>query len=303
MRLVDRVVNAPAEISVRDSEGREHFLPGVGYHADAIRDCPLRYMLDEWVSRECIRLMMDSQSRLFDAVDELLRFPARQFWVEWFGIGECGRHQKIGALVEADPSGRRGSIIGYWQDESGRADTMGVSLDFDLDAAHLIDGLILRHAELPHVNRLLEKSRLRLDGSWRAFFRARRPDVFDQSMRDLAEGSWYHLPFLLAFAAMMNSEDIVDQQPSSLERLNIARQRRGRPRLLDHIEVRMRLQAPRTNAGNGAHWPHSRSSPRLHLVRGHFFRRGDKRYWRSSHLRGEAAQSFPRKTVLVSQAG
>ncbi len=305
--MVDRVVNAPAEIALCNSEGLECLLPGVGYYAAAIRECRLRYILDEKVSEECIGLLLDERSRLFESVGELLRFPAEQFWVEWFGMEESGRRRKIGALVEAAPDAQQGAAVGYWEDESGCADTIGAVLEFDLKAqpnqtVRDCHSVAFRHRTLPHVNRLLESTKVRLDPSWEAFFRARGPEAFNLAMRDLAERSWYYLPFLLAFAAMLSGANVVDQRPSNLERLNVARARRDRPQLLDHIEVRMWLDAVPSSA-DAARGTRGRTPPRLHIVRGHFFRRGGKRYWRSPHLRGDAARPLANKTVLVSKAG
>jgi hypothetical protein len=75
---------------------------------------------------------------------------------------------------------------------------------------------------------------------------------------------------------------------SDLARLNLARERRGLPPLLEHVEVTASL-AGRSAAGQAAAGsaPGSARGKRLHHVRGHLVRRGDRVFWRAPHLRGK----------------
>lgn len=302
MRLIDRIVDAPARIDLCDEHGRNHRLPGVGSKADAIRQCKLRYMLDEVSSRECMNLVVQPNDRLLDPENRLLRLPATQFWVEWLGMKNYNDHPRVGALVEATPDGLEGSITGYWEDNLGRAVTMGVSIGFDLSPRwndiHSRGGYGLRHATYEHLNDLLGRAHLVLDPCWAAYFRGRSVHPYADSIQALADGSWYYVPFIFAFAAMLNSRDVLEQSPSQLERLNAARLRRGRPPLLDHIEVRMKLG--RSCANESAASARQRNGPRLHHVRGHFVRRAGKTFWRSSHLRGDADRPIRAKTVIIT---
>jgi hypothetical protein len=65
--------------------------------------------------------------------------------------------------------------------------------------------------------------------------------------------------------------------------------------------VGMRLSgAARREAADGRAGA-SRNSPRLHLVVGHFVRRGDAHFWRVSHARGDPARAAAEtRTVRVS---
>jgi hypothetical protein len=82
-----------------------------------------------------------------------------------------------------------------------------------------------------------------------------------------------------------------------LERLNKARARSGKAALLQQIEVFAPLLPECSSFGGNGSEP-SRRSRRLHHVRGHLVRRGDKLFWRVPHLRGNArAGSIRTRTV------
>jgi hypothetical protein len=304
MRLIDRVVSSPPEVGLPDEYGRNHQLPGVGSKADRIRQCQLRFILDEAASRECMNLVVHPNDGLLDPENDLLRLPATQFWVEWLGMKNFDGHPKVGALVEASDDGLSGSITGYWEDELGRAVTIGSVVSFDLSrwnrgGNRRTSDSRLRHGVYHHLDDLLERARIEVDPAWSCYFRIRSSHSYRESVRALADQSWYCLPFITAFAAMLNSRDVLEQRPSQLERLNAARLRRGRQPLLDHIEVGLKLG--RSGAiGDGGGASHLRNRPRLHHVRGHFVHRSGKTFWRSSHLRGDAGRPIPTKTVMVS---
>lgn len=304
VRLIDRVVNEARSLEATDDCGNVHRLPGVGGNADAIRECALRYILDEAASRECIDLVLEPNDDLFAPDNELLRLPAGDFWVEWFGMESLERHPKVGVLVQASPDGLSGSIRGYWEDELGRPETIGMCIYFDLSDRSLDrntrpDRFTLRHGAYSHLDRLFRRAYVDVDPGWSAYLRT-KPGPYNRTLSAIANRSWYYLPLTCAFAAMLNSHGLLDQHPSRLERLNAARARRGRAALLDHIEVRLNLDhGPRWTA-RCANQP-GRNSPRLHYVRGHFVQRGGKTFWRSSHLRGDAGKPIIRKTVTVTR--
>jgi hypothetical protein len=70
-----------------------------------------------------------------------------------------------------------------------------------------------------------------------------------------------------------------------LERLNRARAKSGKARLLDQIEVFSPL-LPEYQPSNDSSFGVSRRASRLHHVRGHLVRRGSQIFWRVPHLRG-----------------
>ena len=157
----------------------------------------------------------------------------------------------------------------------------------------------LRHASLPHLDRLFGHMLAEADAGWVDACRKRDPRGVEAAVRAEAEAVWFNLPFVLAFALLLDSRDAVEQRPAELARLNRARLRRGRPALLDHVEVRLRLgggaRAMAARQGGAG----VREAPRLHIVRGHSVRRGDKTFWRAPHLRGDAFRPIRSKTVTV----
>ena len=65
---------------------------------------------------------------------------------------------------------------------------------------------------------------------------------------------------------------------------NAKRIRQGKKPMFDWHTVLIEPPKPKAEAQGGTH-----ASPRLHDVRGHWVKRGDKRYWRKAHQRGDAS--------------
>lgn len=65
---------------------------------------------------------------------------------------------------------------------------------------------------------------------------------------------------------------------------NAKRIRQGKKPMFDWHTVTIEPPKPKAEAQGGTH-----ASPRLHDVRGHWVKRGDKRYWRKAHQRGDAS--------------
>jgi len=297
MRLVDKVVNSPPEVELLDGEGRTHRVIGVGAKSDAIKNCPLRYILDPTASDEVGRLVLNESNGLFDPASPLLRLPAETFWLEWFG--SPGSYPKAGVLVETE-DGRSGTLTGFFESEQGQPDKVPVCVDFDLSGvvrSGQSSDLTIRHNSCLHLNDLLACATARIDPRWDRYFRTRPPQEYGRNLQELAEYYWFLLPVACAFAAMLNSPDVLIESRSSLDRLNNARARRGREPLLDHIEISIRLGQVRE--GGGMRSGHQKSPPRLHHVRGHFVHRAGKTFWRSAHLRGDAERPIFQKTVNV----
>lgn len=298
MRLIDRVVNAAPSVRLVDGSGRERLASGVGAKALEIEGCELRYILNRPASDELMNLVTSPNNGLFEPQSALLRMPAEAFWLEWFGSLE---QQKLGLLVQAEPGGRQGSITGYFQDQDGRPDKVGAWVSFDLDRPRAVSqsARVMRHGEHGHLDELLSCAALHLELEWEQFFKARDAGPYETTVKDVAANCWYFLPIACAFAAMINSSDVLVETQSDLSRLNNARVRRGNTPLLDHIEISLRLGQGR---GEGAAFLHGRSkmSPRLHHVRGHFVQRAGKTFWRTPHLRGDTSRPILQKTVKVN---
>jgi hypothetical protein len=65
---------------------------------------------------------------------------------------------------------------------------------------------------------------------------------------------------------------------------NAKRIRQGKKPMFDWHTVIIEPPKPKAEAQGGTH-----ASPRLHDVRGHWVQRGDKRFWRKAHQRGDAS--------------
>jgi hypothetical protein len=95
------------------------------------------------------------------------------------------------------------------------------------------------------------------------------------------------IPVLLVFLLLLTSRTGLPRHAHDLTRLNRSRLRYHKAPFLDHIQVRAPLLPeylgyPRFEPGS------TRRGPRLHHVRGHLMRSGNRLVWRVPHLRGTA---------------
>src|SRR5277367_896178 len=84
MRLLDRVArcHAPLRLALDGVSAVPFEVTGPSHYAPRIADCPLRYVLDDDLTRACAELAFADGARLAGCLD-LLRVPARQMWIEW----------------------------------------------------------------------------------------------------------------------------------------------------------------------------------------------------------------------------
>lgn len=300
MRLLDQIMHESRSQTIPQSGGRTAKFFGLLEAKAALEQCPIRYILDQQSSRQCSDLVNNAPA-MFDPADPFLRVAAERMWVEFFTDPVEGAsatcQSKVGVLVSADATGRRGTLQGFYE-HSGRPliDHGAIVFDLDRPPAAGAWSLRLRQASLPHLNPLLGHTLLTVRPECRPLFGA-APDTTRQAMFSrLAEGCWYLLPVVLTFSAMLNSGGILREQPSDLKRPNRTRGTARKRSLLDHIEISMQLGFGHASIdGDGER--SSRSTPRLHYVRGHVVRRSDKTFWRSSHLRGEGMQPARGRTI------
>jgi len=95
------------------------------------------------------------------------------------------------------------------------------------------------------------------------------------------------IPVVSAFFLLLATRPGLPRRPLMLERINRARSKSGKARLLDQIEVCSPLLPEYRPSGDGSPAVGRRPS-RLHHVRGHLVRRGSQIFWRVPHLRGSA---------------
>ncbi|MBJ7438385.1 MAG: hypothetical protein JHD35_05090 [Sphingopyxis sp.] len=305
MRLMDCVASCAGKTLHVASGGKIFEIAGASTHADAVRSCPLRYVLDDVVTDVCLQLL-DTDRGMLDPANYLLRVPAQQFWVEWFedrpapDTGGKHRRRNAGLLVNAAPDGRSGTIHSFWKNDEGETVSSQIIIEFDLDNRPTTEpGTIrARHIEFPEFQPLLDCMTFRVDPAWSAYFAALAANQREQVMQQCAAITWFDLAFVFAFATVLASKDHIDSQPSDLSRLNRARMKRGKLPLLDHVETRLYLdnRVASLPGENGV-----RSAPRLHQVRGHLVRRANLTFWRTTHLRGDPATILIQRNVRVTR--
>jgi hypothetical protein len=295
MRLIDEVLNdAPARLEV----GR----PGEQALGE-LRLANPRYVLDRLASKACGDLIRNADE-LFRYADPVMRVPGELFWLEAFQEADLMRRDKcgrVGVLVHAGPNGRSGYVHHFTGLPSGGWNRLPAWTEFDFDrplSPRNDHCFRLSHGELSHIDEFLKHTMLHAEPDGLEILQG-----LDRShyLRRLGEAAWFDVPLMAAFAALMASPGMIDAVPSDLVRLNRARSRNRKPPLLDHLEVRLVLGAPRHGA-RGAIFER-RTPPRLHFVRGHFVHRRGKSFWRSSHLRGDSSRALVQRTVKVTAAG
>ncbi len=301
-RLVDKVISSCDAITVSAAGGKRFTLAGVGARANDIRTVYSRYVLQRDVSDWCCELVRSSDPYLHPN-NPFLRVPSERFWLEWAGEGPG--QGRIGTLVYAARNGRSGVITGYYERTDGQADLLILDFHFDLDGpiageTNDIDRFRFRNADHPQLDSLFVHAVAVLDPSWTPYLRHTRRGTLRQAVTECIASSWYLLPFVLAFSALMQSQGTLRAIPSDLARLNRRRSRQGRPELQEHLEVRLDLSRQTAAVERGATPGSSRAAPRLHYVRGHVVHRNGRSFWRAPHLRGRADAAIKTRTAHVS---
>jgi hypothetical protein len=298
--------------------------------AHKIRECPLRFVIADDLTRASAELAFAGGDRLVGCLD-LLRIPAPLLWVEWSDavhqqvICDCGivpegdRNafgRRVGLLLRAAADGRSAAARTFWTvaAANGQCEPQMSPLEsyIDLDDRFVptaVPDAMLRgdYASLMRpgdagISGLLERVRFRFDDKWLRYYEVASPDAHErQSIARASLSAVAHdIPLLLAFLLLLNAHGATRRMPVARGVLNRRRLERHREPLLDHIEVHASLPEFSV-AGEAASVDGSRRSPRLHHVRGHLVRREDRVFWRTSHLRGSALQGVVRsRTVCLS---
>jgi hypothetical protein len=198
---------------------------------------------------------------------------------------------------------------------SGRARRHDENLltDFDLDRVMrpaLDIGAVFSGAavgvvipEEAALDELLSHVCFRLDPAWANYYRAASLTESQQLLllREVLGTTAFDMPMILALFLLFAAKDGLQRRVADLGRLNHARRRSGKPALLEHIEVRASIAVAYQCPASVAATATRRRGPRLHHVRGHIARRGDKVFWRLPHLRGSARLGVVRsRTVQLS---
>jgi hypothetical protein len=321
MRLLDLIAQGHCP-PVYANDGTE--LPNALWFTEAVRACPLRFVLSDELTRCATQLAFAEGDRLSSCLD-LIRVPAQSLWVEWASVpqqetlkaipslrlGDAGEYRHGGALISASADGRSGQLRTFWstRDEQALLSPMVTVFDFDrqpilptsMDPRSWRGETCLTLEGEPAIEDLLEHLRLHFDETWARYYRdgcgteMLRAAVLQHSLGTCA----YDAPMLMGLFLLLGARDMLPRQEIRHERINLRRRLGGKPPLLEHIEVSAPLEQPPLRSGGGL-GESNRLSPRLHHVRGHIVRRGSAVFWRSPHLRGSArmGQVLSRTVVL-----
>jgi hypothetical protein len=324
MKLVDRLAQYRAPLIIKDTaSGILNHLNGAADFASRVAQCPIRYVLSDDLIRLCTALAYSKGSRSVACAD-LLHVPAEAVWMEWceapwraelgqygFGIdaADTGRSGRRGAFIQSSTDGRRGLVRTFWSDKESATDVLASSMEayFDFDTPAAEDPRPLDDdyrstvcvSDGDNGDLLRQCIRFRYERSWDAYYQQARCSLASkQAIARHALGTIAaDIPVLLAFLLLLGIRSGVSHRPQSFARLNRSRARAGKMPLLDHVEVHSPVLSPYGFVGAGGDGT-SRRARRLHHVRGHLVRRGNKIFWRIPHLRGNSrAGSIRTRTV------
>jgi hypothetical protein len=322
MRLLDLIAQGRTEL-IRTNDGRS--LPGAERFQDAVRNCPIRYVLADELARCATQMAFADGDRLTSCLD-LIHVPAQSLWIEWTdaarrtelpaidpsGLQETGVAQRAGALLKASPNGRAGEIRTFWSTRAELAYVSPVVVRFDLDgvceqgvSSDPVVGSGWAKVTAPvesGLEEFLEHLRFYFDEEWAAYYRdhCETREMRNAVLRGNLATCAFDPPMLFAFLLMLSARSALPQRSIPVDKLNRARQRAGKPPLLEHVEVSAPLYSSSTASMPGMR-ASERRGPRLHHVCGHIVRRGAAVFWRVPHLRGSARLGQVRtRTVKLS---
>ena len=301
--------------------------PGAHHFADAVRTCPLRLVLaDDLI--QCTTLLAYAEGERLSSCLDLIHVPSQQLWLEWleatrqsalrqvpeWASTPCSSaRRRSGVLIATDAAGRAGTMRTFWSTQGEQVYSAALLTDFDLDRVMrpaLDIGAVFSGAavgvvipEEAALDELLSHVCFRLDPAWADYYRAAELTESQQLLvlREVLGSTAFDMPMILALFLLFAAKDGLQRRAADLQRLNRTRKLCGKQALLEHIEVRAPIAVGYQSPASDAAGANRRRGPRLHHVRGHIARRGDKVYWRLPHLRGNARLGVVRsRTVQLS---
>ena len=289
MRLIDQVAQARMPYDVVGAHGACP-VPGVAGRSAEVGAVPLRYILQPSIAARCRDLLFTDRGMLVPD-NMLLRAPAPSLWIEW------DEEVKVGLLVEADETGRRGRIELFWEQDGGDPVLAQAALAFDLDRILPLPAagssvFSLCAGEHP----LADHLRFHIAWDWMRHLYADGEAAGREAVSAICASVLHDAEMLFAVSALLLHRHEIALIPRSFDRLNRHRLSRRKPALLDHVEVALEIDRP---AAMPAVPGGSARASRLHLVRGHMVHREDQAFWRRSHLRGHPSQALLSRTVQL----
>jgi len=312
MRLIDQVGEEQAFVVENERIGASVRVRTAADFRLKLQATPHRFILDRSATEFCTEFSVLEAGMLGQSLD-ILRFPARRFWIEWMerprvdtlaslrpGLfprrTEVASHTRAGALIDINADDRSGRA---WLFTGGgsSADLCPLFLEFDthgpvqVDPSARLNQFKFASKEFPELDLINQYCTINVEPSWHAYCRAATvsDDQFNWEIIGAASKILFDWPMIAAFSLLYPLPKPFAKRGSDLARLNLAREQRGQSSLLEHVEVTASLgaRAKPDRLGVGAAFGSSLGK-RLHHVRGHLVRRGDRVFWRSPHLRGKS---------------
>jgi hypothetical protein len=314
MRLADHIAQCHTPFAVQNArDGSVTHLNNAASFAKDIEQCATRYVLSDDLTRLCTALAYSKGARTL-ACSDLLHVPAERVWIEWteapwrnelacygFKSDADACSGRRGILIQSNPEGRQGLMRTFWtsggSESQVRSSSMEAYFDFDTQEGDEPDAFDrqtrpswgVSDSAVGKADILRRCFRFRFERSWQAYYDGGQlTAVQSAAVAHHALGSIaIDIPVVLAFFLLLSTRPNLPRRPLMLERLNRARLKSGKPRLLEQIEVCSPLLSEYPPS-RGSSTEFGRRASRLHHVRGHLVRRGSQIFWRVPHLRGRA---------------
>ena len=315
MRLADRIAQCRTPYIVENTkDGSVTHLNSAATFSKDIAGCPTRYVLSDELTRLCTALAYSKGASTLACAD-LLHVPTERVWVEWTEApwrNELARYGfkspvdssssgRRGVFIQSTPQGRHGLLRTFWAHTESELSVLSSSMEayFDFDTLEGEDPEVFGRQQRSPIcvsdnavgdaDILRRCFRFRFERSWQDYYeKAQLTSVQAAALSHHALGTIaIDIPVVLAFFLLLATRPSLPSRPLMLERLNRARSKAGKARLLDQIEVFSPL-LPEYRPSSGGSSGITRRASRLHQVRGHLVRRGSQIFWRVPHLRGSA---------------
>jgi len=324
--LADRIVQCRTPFIVRNMKDGSitHLNSAVAFSKEISR-CATRYVLSDELTRLCTALAYSKGASTLACTD-LLHVPAEHVWVEWTDapwVNELARYGfkrpvdslhsgRRGVFIQSTPQGRRGLMKTFWASGESELDVLSSSMEayFDFDTTEGDEPAVFDRQRGPSIcvsdnaagkaDLLRRCFRFRFERSWQDYYqRAQLSPAEATALCHHALGTIaIDIPMVLTFFLLLVTRPGLPRRPLMLERLNRARCKAGKARLLDQIEVFAPL-LPEYRPSDGNSSGNTRRPSRLHHVRGHLVRRGSQIFWRVPHLRGRARAGVVRARTVT----
>ncbi len=311
MRLVDQIGEQQRFVIGSERLGETFRVQTAADFSLKLQATPHRFILDRAATQFCTEFSVLEADMLAASMD-ILRFPAHRFWIEWMerprldtlaslrpGLyldrAEVPTQTRAGALVEINSDGHSGKAWLFISGETG-ADLYSVNMEFDTRDAPQVDPtpaparFNFACRDFPELDQVMRHCAFNVERSWYDYLRAAISSdcEFSSTVTGMAAKVMLDWPMIATFSLLYPLPKPFSQRHSDLAKLNHARQSKGQSALLEHVEVTASLGAgARYDPANDGSGGGNARGKRLHHVRGHLVRRGDRVFWRSPHLRGK----------------